>query len=238
MLLLPLGLALCLSGSPAAVAADDAPASIKLKPLPSPPPPPTGEELRQAKEALDTILFDLRTMVGDEGLSTRQRLRIFQMSEKALAARDKVTSSAGELQSRLVLDRLVQQAQFLQKVLAAYLDEPSGKLGRTLKAAPPAVVRAEDFAAYEDLQKKLPFLHPAGEQVTIEQEGRVSEQFDSLRSEFYGKLLEAAKIDGTDSRLKGLAGWAQTTELELPGERGRERAAILTSEQLDNLQLK
>jgi hypothetical protein len=69
-------------------------------------------------------------------------------------------------------------------------------------------------------------IHPGEEIVT---------QFNSLKTEFYGLLIEAAHLNKSDSRIAALAKWGNDTQVIYPGETfGIE---IITTQQLRDLDL-
>lgn len=120
-------------------------------------------------------------------------------------------------------------------MLASYLGNKEF-FGYRLKRGPISIV-IDSRTSLERILDRLPFLGRTriGGTITIHPGEEIVTQFNSLKAEFYGLLVEAAHLDTRDSRIKQLAKWGNETEIIYPGQSfGVE---IITTKQLRDLDL-
>ncbi|MBI4386624.1 MAG: hypothetical protein HY551_04520 [Elusimicrobia bacterium] len=176
---------------------------------------PYPGELELAKAKLQSIVSILEERLKDESLSAEQRGDITASLVQAKGALRNVERVLAQSNSKAELDQRIAEARALFAILGAYLGEKETS-GYRLKRGAISIQVGGDVA-YEKLVKKFPFLGgAAGGQVRINPGEQIVTQFNSIKTEFYGVLLEAAHLDNTDNRLKGLAEWGHDTRVIYP----------------------
>ncbi|MEK6707053.1 MAG: hypothetical protein AABZ06_14845 [Bdellovibrionota bacterium] len=194
-------------------------------------------DLDKADAALSAVQSSLQQLYSSGAISfkapedeTAFVKAMMQLQTAATAVANAKKSDA----SSAKLDGVLEEARFVQKIVAAYLGN-NEIFGYHLKRGQIAV-RIDAAGVYEKLGRRLPFLSGAvGGHIRVNPGEQIVTQFNSLKTEFYGLLVEAAHLDSTDSRIKSLAKWGNDTKVIYPGETfGNE---IITDNQLRDLGL-
>lgn len=196
-----------------------------------------SSDLEEAEKNVDRALVSFERLHGEKSVLFRSKVEetdyILAMENLRFALQS--IEKAKNASPSQKLDQFIEEARFLQKVLASYLGNKEF-FGYRLKKGPVSIV-IDSRISLERILDKLPFLGRTriGGTITIHPGEEVVTQFNSLKAEFYGLLVEAAHLDKKDSRIKQLAKWGNETKVIYPDESfGVE---IITTQQLWDLDL-
>ena len=162
---------------------------------------------------------------------------------KAIMSLQTASSSVMQLSNSAIknkkMDDVIEEARMTQKLLSGFFAQ-KGFHGYELKQGDIDIeVGAEGI--FNRLVKKslgniLGLNVFAGGRVRLSNSENIITQFNSIKTAFYGLLVEAANINPADSRLKALAEWGKDTEVVYPGESFGEKIIKVT--EVWNLNLK
>jgi len=186
----------------------------------------------QNSQRLQEMFDNKEVQFKDAAAQTTYLQTILELNK----ARKFITKLKQSLDGTAKIDRVIEKARLIQNVLASYLGTKE-MFGYHLKKGP-ITFEAGASGFFEEIIKKLPFLGGvrAGGRITVNPGEEIITQFNSLKTEFYGLLVEAAHIDKTDSRLKNMAKWGSDTKVIYPGEAFGEK--IITTEQMWSLDIR
>ena len=155
-----------------------------------------------------------------------QYTRAMMNAQKALRLISKVREGVS---SSNKIDQVTADARAIQAILGSYLGKQN-MFGYELKKGPISVT-IEGEGVFERIVRKLPFIGRVGGRIEINPGEAIVTQFNSLKTEFYGLLVEASHLDKKDKRWKALAEWGNGTKVIYPGgsKFGEE---IITTEQM------
>jgi hypothetical protein len=180
---------------------------------------PQSEKAQEAstnvKEASDDLnkLYDSKSLTFKDANDESTFLKAVRKLSKTNELMKEVVDS---LSSKQQLDGLIAQARVLQKLIGAYFGEK--EFGGTYELRQDAIdLNIEvDASIQEILRKKLPFVHMGEKGHISYKPGReIVSQLNSLRTELFGVLSDAAHIDPSDSRIKTIADWSTNTKVKL-----------------------
>lgn len=190
----------------------------------------TKEDLLAAQAALERLVAELDKMAAAETDEVRQ-LRLQVRRGEAAEALQRVKSALQKLDADGPVRQLLDQALFLQKLIGAYLGE-ADFAGTVHLRRGTVEIAVEGGAAYEALRRKFPFLGVAvGGVVRINTGAQLVSQFNALKAEFYGTLLNAAgqaKDKGVQDTVLGLAEWGRDTKVIYPGQDWMKAVPLVT----------
>lgn len=194
----------------------------------------TEAALSGAQTALQQLYDDgsiVFKMPGNETTFVKAMMQL-QAAATAIANFKQTDETAAKL------DGILEEARTVQKILAAYLGEKNFFNSYYLKKGK-IDLRVDATAVYEQIIKKLPFLGniSIGGSIHLDPGKQIVSQFNALKTEFYGLLVEAAHFDATDSRIKSLAKWGNGIKVIYPGERDSFGEEIITTQQIWELHL-
>ncbi|MEN9722754.1 MAG: hypothetical protein RJB38_740 [Pseudomonadota bacterium] len=195
-------------------------------------------DLEKADAALSTAQSSLQQLYDGGSISFKASEHetafvkaMMQMQTAATAIANAKKSDA----SSAKIDGILEEARFVQKILAAYLGNKEFH-GYVLKRGQFAV-QIDAAGVYQQIARRLPFLGgvAVGGQLRVNPGEQIVTQFNSLKTEFYGLLVEAARLNPADSRIKSLAKWGNETDVIYPGQTFGEE--IISTRQLWDLNL-
>jgi hypothetical protein len=192
--------------------------------------------LAKAKQELAKLIAALEKAANDETAGDKARLEHFKALAVAKAALSEIDAALAQSAAKPELESRIAEAQLLKNVIASFLGERGSFSAYKLKDAP-FVVEVGADAAYERVAKRIPFLAGAiGGRLRINPRGGLRSQFNTLKAQFYGILLEAAHLDKSDDRLIGIAKWAK--DIDVLEDDNFEHYGVITQRQYWDLKLK
>lgn len=196
------------------------------------PAPRAGDGLEAAKAELGRLVDTLEDMIESGDYRGRQKRKLqgaLASAKSALAGVEReISGGSSSSPRRTPLDEAIAQARVLHKLLGSYLAGKEEMGGYHLRQEPYEFEIAVD-ADTDRVLAKFPFLRGAARGRVRIGGQEVVTQFNSLKAEFYGTLLEAAHHDKKDSRLQGLAQWGRDTEVIYPGGDWMDHQAIIAT---------
>lgn len=209
-------------------------------PAPVPPVGPAGPvtpqapgDLAAARLELEKAIAQVVALVDQGGLKPEQELALYKALASARAALAGLERAAAGSDRQAKLDRTLAEARAVQKVMSAFFAE-KGTFGYAFKRSAFDIALSGDVVL-EEVIRRLPLRGVrVGGSVRIDPRQDLLGQFNALKAEYYGLLLEASRVDKSDRGLLGLAEWGRSTKVVYPGEtfgteilNGIEYAAIV-----------
>ncbi|OGQ13663.1 MAG: hypothetical protein A3B70_05645 [Deltaproteobacteria bacterium RIFCSPHIGHO2_02_FULL_40_11] len=192
--------------------------------------PSLQDDAQQAEALVSSVSETLESLQANDAIvfnsdaDELQYTKAMMNAQKALRLISKVKEG---LSSTNKIDLVMADARAIQTILGSYLGKET-MFGYKLKNGPISV-NIEGEGVFERIVRKLPFLGRVGGTITINPGEEIVTQFNSLKTEFYGLLVEASHLDKKDRRWQALAEWGNNTKVIYPGESfGKE---IITWEQ-------
>lgn len=194
-------------------------------------------DAQQAKGKLDSAVSTLQQMYDDKvlkfsGNAETDFLKAMMLLQNVVTLTTRIEAESKNTEK---LDALVQEALMLQKILSAYFGVKEFSGYRLKQGA--VAIEIDASGVFEKLSKRHPFLGVyGGGNIRFNPGEEIVTQFNALKTEFYGVLVQAAYYSKTDSRIKILAEWANNTKVIYPRETFGE--AIMSTTEKWSLNLK